>query len=455
MSTWYLEINGVRRALSGWQIESASLKLANQSTDQLSFTTKAETALGFGDRVVLWFGTERRFSGLLTSTAYSESAKSPRRSYIASGAWYFLEKIVFQQSRYFLIDAFAIAKGYTTQSASKSVLFLDTVGGASVSPGAQAKAAIDYAIAKGAAIARTTTFDIDPGLVPWETADDISCADVIRRCARWTRDVVAWWDYSVTVPVLHIGRRPNLDAVALDLEDGNSLLNLTVEPCWDLQPSGVLIHFIKTEVNAAGEEWLSMFTRSAGAATGGMRCVVITIRLGGKGANSEPEPTGLATLFWNSVKDLQWTGSISLHSPGASATLRPGCVLNLAAGDAAWATMRALVQAVEEDLLTGVLRAEFGPPRQLGVQDFADLIATRAKTNGGSGGSSSVGGDGTSSLNGQPPDGGGSSGGSSGGAGGGPSSPTTPTDGKNGTIPLQVCVDGKPVVVNVQGNFAK
>lgn len=394
MSTWHLEIGGVKRSLQALRISAAKLTLTSQVIDELTFTAPVDLVLAADEAVVLWRDDVRRFSGLVTRRRFIGSAAGDRREYVVSGPWWYLENIVYQQPRWVLVDAFDPAKGYTQKPTGMLVLFQGS-DGASIAAGVQAKAAIDYAIAKGAPIARTETFDLDAA-VPWEKGLDLSCAEIVRRCTRWTRDAVAWWDYSSATPVLHIGRRANLDVVALDLDDGNAVLELSPEPRHDLQPRGVRIIFFKIEVNDAGQQWLNPIVQDAGEVDGGVRNLVSTMQLSGVGDRTEAIPATLAETFFDSIKDLQWQGTIVVNVDGASGTMGPGNILNLAGGDAEWEAMSALVQSVEEDLLTGETRIEFGPPDQLGPQDFLELINFRR-------GSDSAGTDGGAINDGSPP----------------------------------------------------
>ena len=372
---WALEINGTKKSLGAWGVISGKLTLGSLINDQLVFTARADLKIAFETPVVLWLDNQRRFSGVVTLAQFAGSTRGDRRQFTVSGPWWYLENIIYQQPRWVLVDAFDPTKGYTTGSTSMLVLFQGD-DGKSIYAGAQAKAAIDYAIAKGAPIARTTTFDLD-AVVPWEKGFDLSCAEIIRHCARWTRDVVSWWDYSTAVPVLHIGRRANLIPVELDLNAGNTVVELTPQPRYDLQPRGVLIWFVKTEVDDAGRQWLNLLSQGAGVVDGGVGVIVITFRLAGIGTSSEPIPEGLAQAFYNSVKDLQWQGSIVVNLVGVSGSMGPGNTIHLMNGDAEWSTMAAPVQSIEENLFTGETRINFGPPSHLSIQDFTQLIAVQ------------------------------------------------------------------------------
>ncbi len=95
----------------------------------------------------------------------------------------------------------------------------------------------------------------------------------------------------------------------------------------------------------------------------------------------EAVPTGLAQALYSSLQPLHYDGEITLTeeeccASGVGAALRAasGFVLNLTGGLAAWASMKALIQQVEEDVDSGRTTIAFGPPEQLSPQDLVELL---------------------------------------------------------------------------------
>jgi hypothetical protein len=126
-----------------------------------------------------------------------------------------------------------------------------------------------------------------------------------------------------------------------------------------------------------GQLYNSITRDIAGAGSSQPGCVVATFELTGQGGGTpEVPPLGLAAKFFNSLYTyLYWQGTIRLHEAECGGVLRPGRMLNLLNGAAAWASMNTPIQVVTEDLDSGVTEAEFGPPEHLGPQDFFTLEA--------------------------------------------------------------------------------
>ena len=97
----------------------------------------------------------------------------------------------------------------------------------------------------------------------------------------------------------------------------------------------------------------------------------------------ETVPVGLAESIYNSLNPLQYDGKITLTEEECGLALalsevegraRLGFTLNLSGGLAAWATMNALIQQIEEDVDSGITTISFGPPEQLSVQDLMEFL---------------------------------------------------------------------------------
>lgn len=88
----------------------------------------------------------------------------------------------------------------------------------------------------------------------------------------------------------------------------------------------------------------------------------------------EPRPVGLAAALLASCSALQYEGHIVLDQDECASGLQPGTVLNLTGGRPEWASMRALVQQVAEDIDAGRTSVVFGPAAHLGVADLVTLL---------------------------------------------------------------------------------
>lgn len=386
---WKLEYDGQMRPLRAWGIERPVLTFGNQVADELTFDVAGITAndtppFPYGATLVVWRDAVRWFTGTVRKLPFSGSARGERQSYTVVGPWSFLERIIYQQPRWVLADPSEPDVGFGNDATptSKLVLFQSTSGGKR-NAGQQAQDVVDFAITKGAPIARGS-FGITTD-APWERGFDLTCAEVVRRCLRWTRDAVAYWDYSAATPVLQIQRRADLAAITLDLDDANLVVEVSPGPCHELKPRGVLIRYLRTAIAVNGNQYQYIDEQTAGAADGGLDCVTVTLELAGAGPGAEPRPVNLASDFFSSVSTLQWEGQVVVKEAECSGIARPGNVLNLDNGNSDWATMNALIQSVTEDLETGETTIAFGPAEQLGPQDFLDLVRFRRDPGGTAG----------------------------------------------------------------------
>ena len=89
---------------------------------------------------------------------------------------------------------------------------------------------------------------------------------------------------------------------------------------------------------------------------------------------AEQPPANLAQNLYEALDVLHWEGSVVMVEQECTGVLRPGKLLNITQGHAAWATMGAQIQQVTEDVFSGSTTARFGPPEHLSPQDFIELL---------------------------------------------------------------------------------
>jgi hypothetical protein len=74
---------------------------------------------------------------------------------------------------------------------------------------------------------------------------------------RWTPDAVTWFDYTTTPPTLHCKRRSELSDVSLDLNAGDVINGLRLNPRYDLRSAYVLIRYERA-MTQDGVTWLDV-----------------------------------------------------------------------------------------------------------------------------------------------------------------------------------------------------
>jgi hypothetical protein len=165
---------------------------------------------------------------------------------------------------------------------SRLILGQDEAG-AAMTVGAVITAVIQYAASCGISISAGT---IDAGpCFPWDEVVDISCADVIRRVARWCPESVGWIDYSTPVPTFNFRTRTALATRTLAVGQDINSVNLTPVGSRSV-PAVVLKYEIATEVNGSMVSRLETDAYPV-AATGHERgAVVQTIQLSGGSVNN-------------------------------------------------------------------------------------------------------------------------------------------------------------------------
>lgn len=89
---------------------------------------------------------------------------------------------------------------------------------------------------------------------------------------------------------------------------------------------------------------------------------------------AEDVPVGLAQQIWEAVGELHYQGTLVLTAEEPPEIVPMGRVLNLSGGRSEWATARALVQGIDEDVDGGTVSVQFGPPMHLGPADLIELL---------------------------------------------------------------------------------
>jgi hypothetical protein len=374
---WTITAGALEKSLLSWGIADARLTLRNLDTDELTFRTPtanifADPIFNDGDAIILKADGVTRFRGVITKLPAAGSRKREEQQYVASGPWWQLASTVYQQARMIQnADFTALASEDTTR-----VILGQNDLGARITTGTQIAAVIAYALTQGVPIVAGTT----PAFItaPLDECRDITCAEAIRRQLANTPDAVGWFDYSSAVPTFNVQRRDLLSAQSIDLGDTDRVENFSVTPRPDLVPPGVVFIYVTTEVN--GESTWTRITRDTAGALSGVGVITATIEMMGAGTdNQEAPPTGFALEYYASLQPLQWEGSVGIHEVDCGGDFRPGKVLNLAGGRAAWATMRAVIQIVTQELERGITTIDFGPPDHLSPQDFVNQLLFNRK----------------------------------------------------------------------------
>lgn len=225
------------------------LTLLANAVSTLTFTLAGRSATAarlwaFDEQVILKRDGVIQFVGRVQVPDDDATGRTEDQRYTVASPWQELTEIPFEQT-WRVGDGGSPSPAATDALKSRLILFADELGN-KLTTVQQLTEILDYAIAAGAGLQLGTIDALaEP---PTEEATDLSCAEAILRCLRWTPDAVAWFDFATTPPTLHIRRRADLAAATLDLAvlRDPSIEALNLRPRHDLIPRNVRIKYERT-----------------------------------------------------------------------------------------------------------------------------------------------------------------------------------------------------------------
>ena len=257
MSTqnWYISTNG-----SSWQTCAAAgivrpqLKLCANGIDTLTFSIAGDmlgSTYSYMSTIYLALGTTTggnttyaiKFIGTIITIPRQGQGVQEFIQLVAAGGWWWLDQITYCHTWTFWDTV-----NNVTQSVQlpRVILGQDDTG-AQRNSGPEIIAAIDYAIARGAPIARNAIASLAP--LPYSEHTNISVGDAIRQALRLQPDVVCWFDYSSGTPTFNCVAAGSLSAANVAL---TACTGLNMTPRYDLQLPGITLFYeITTTVNGA------------------------------------------------------------------------------------------------------------------------------------------------------------------------------------------------------------
>lgn len=365
--SWTIDYNGTVRSLSGWGISRPQLVFRSLDVDELTFFIKRDDVLEdpvfpSGAELILRRDDVGWFRGTVRVSAANGNRRSQGDSYRVSNVWASLLRTVYQQ-QWCIGGVLAFTPRVTLGQ---------NVYGQKISIGRQISEILTYALTKGIVVA--------PGSFPegvgcWkEEARDLTCAGAIRTVLKLLPNAIGACDYSSGgPPALSIGTSDVLPVVELDATSADTIGEFSeLTPRDDLVPPGVTFIYQGTnrhsETEAGDGRTYTTITRETAGIPDVEGSIVALVEL----SENDTAPSGAAAAYYAALQVKQWSGSVRTKELYCTGVLRPGKVLNVANGRADWAAMRAVIQIVTENLLTGETTAEVGPPEHLSPQDFIE-----------------------------------------------------------------------------------
>lgn len=239
-------------------LENASLELANMASDRFTFSAPARSVsasplFSYNQPVNVTRDGKPFFYGLCGQTPVSGSGASENHAYEVLGPWDQLERLVFMQQ--WMAGHWEGEKWVQALDYKSRCVLGQAADGSSIPLGRVIASIIDYAVTCGVPIARGRI--VDGPFVPWDEVTDITCADAIRRLARWIPGGIAYFDYSQRIPVFNFISRSDLDVVSLSLPGQSAVVDPVVESV-SLTPVGsrsvpsvVIIYEQSNDVNGS------------------------------------------------------------------------------------------------------------------------------------------------------------------------------------------------------------
>lgn len=335
------------------------------------------------------------FRGRITGEKRGAYGSSEGLPVILSDPWWYLEKIIYTQVADFVDSTAAnpvpanpaglqLSDFTLVTKRTSDIIVSEDQSGTLVDSKAQVIDALNYAIGKGAPIAIGT---IDAGIaIPRDELKDATCAEIILKSLRWTPDMTAWWDYSVTPPKLNIRSRANRPLYNIDIAN-QIVAAVELNQRRDLALSGVTINYIRRN-QRSNFEFVTLDTDTAGPTPDGIGALLFTQELYGSYlvqtaagpppvsllVAAEPIPAGLALQLYNTWGVAPWEGRINLVADDLADVLWLSQTASVLNGNPAWALATMDIQQSSEDVFSGRTELTVGPPRQLGPTDLIGLV---------------------------------------------------------------------------------
>ncbi|MEO6004251.1 MAG: hypothetical protein ABIZ04_04585 [Opitutus sp.] len=388
MSSWTLKVGSVTRSIAGWGIDWDSLQCRFNSwdADEVSFAmTKAsvleDPVFAYGDDVTLYKDATIWFVGKIWKPSVAANSRSEVQKYLCKNVWQQLENLQYEQQRNTKVaaDNFAsFQQIYSTRAVLGSRLNTSAAGLTKIDTKDQMVDLLDWAIAEGLSLQYNVNFS---GLTPpYEEAKDMTVAAAMRRMGAWTPDCATRFDYSTTPPTLYISRRPTATTRTIDLlavSVGGLVEFAPMAADYDLVPSGVDVTFVGGVTNPADGVRYALYNRITSTYLPSIdrsRLLRGTLFLAGSGTiDEEATPTALAQAYADALSELFWNTTLTFAHVECPGTYRPGNLVNLTNGQTAWATAKAIIQAVTETPAKGLTVVECGRPPMLSTGTLAEL----------------------------------------------------------------------------------
>ena len=301
---WTLSYNGVVADIADYNITNVRRIRKNLLTDKVTFDIPKKSLLEpstfeQNSIITIFHNNIKWFEGIVTQIPLYCSHDQETDKYELSGAWWYLENLIYQQAWKQPVDPTDTSTDLYDVYKSRVILGQD-ISGKAITIGDQISDVIRYANSCGA---RISAGNISlPVNIPLDECKDLSCAEVIRRLLRWIPDTVAIIDYYTDIPVINFQRRQQLENITIDLQQ--QISSLTIQPRYDLQVSSVILTF-ETTNTTNGKSWKEAIVQKWPTNASGkeLKSLILTINLEGTKStyviqDIETNPILLTSIEW-------------------------------------------------------------------------------------------------------------------------------------------------------------
>ena len=376
---WKIEYGGTTKTMAEWGFSEPYFRLGSQEAGRIQL--KADSAFDDEDifpynaSLIFYKDSSVCFRGRVKTTPHIGSPQAESHQYEVYDVWRELERPNYEQP-WIQIDS-------ETYENKTHVVLGKSFEATEISVGEELKNILDFAISLGVSISYVQTeLDALDTIPPYDDRTDIKCSEAIIYMLRWYPDCQTWIDYSAATPVLHFTRRDDATVLQYDCSDGSIGESLNIVALNENVYSGVMINY---ERQNSASVWNGVYRDVYPEGTvSALDTFQITVKIGTNGTITYA-PEGLAETLYEFLSVLHYKGSVTLIEEECTLDVRPGKVLNLTGGVAAWATMKAMIQVVEYNLETGQSAITISPVPHLGLTDYIALLNGNRKRSAGGG----------------------------------------------------------------------
>jgi hypothetical protein len=281
MGTWSISGDEVTWVtLAAAEIENVSLVYRANGMDELSFDVPgdmlADELFAFGSPIALRYDTTIRFRGRMNTLPRQGVGSQEYVSYRAVAGWWWLDQITYAQQW----QTMRTTDNELVSAPKPRIIIGQTDAGERRSLSAEIEAVVDYAIARGAPIAKGT---IDAGpIAPFSEHMNMRCSEVIMQCMRFMPDRLCYFDHSTSpYPTFNCRLISSLTAANVDIENVDAE-NVALTPRYDINVPGIRITYEQSH-SYDGRDYESQTVDAAGD-TDDARCVDLLFELAGSAA---------------------------------------------------------------------------------------------------------------------------------------------------------------------------